>query len=151
MKKKVVSVLAAMTLTVSMLAGCGTAAADTAESGTAAETEATEETDAAETEEADAAAHAYIAENYGKEYVAEKVTEKKGKAKIQDAHEAIRPSDITRTPQSVKESLSRDQFRLYQLIWNRFTASRMKEAVYETISVKIGRAGGLEFRFSLPK
>lgn len=97
-------------------------------------------------EEADAAAHAYIAENYGKEYVAEKVTEKKGKAKIQDAHEAIRPSDITRTPQSVKESLSRDQFRLYQLIWNRFTASRMKEAVYETISVKIGAN---EYRFSV--
>ena len=77
---------------------------------------------------------------------AAQVTEKKGKAKIQDAHEAIRPSDITRTPQSVKESLSRDQFRLYQLIWNRFTASRMKEAVYETISVKIGAN---EYRFSV--
>lgn len=97
-------------------------------------------------EEADAAAHAYIADTYGEEYVAKKVTEKKGNAKIQDAHEAIRPSDITRTPQSVKESLSRDQFRLYQLIWNRFTASRMKEAVYETISVKIGAN---EYRFSV--
>ena len=50
---------------------------------------------------------------------------KKGTKKIQDAHEAIRPSDISRTPVLVKESLSRDQFRLYQLIWKRFTASRM--------------------------
>ena len=97
-------------------------------------------------EEADAAARVFIEETHGAEYVANTVTAKKAGAKIQDAHEAIRPSDIVRTPQSVKESLSRDQFRLYQLIWNRFTASRMKEAVYETISVKIG-AG--EYRFSV--
>lgn len=69
------------------------------------------------------------------------VTEKKKTAKIQDAHEAIRPSDITRTPAVVKESLSRDQFRLYQLIWNRFTASRMSNAKYETTSVRIGANG----------
>ncbi|MDD6170020.1 MAG: type I DNA topoisomerase [Lachnospiraceae bacterium] len=97
-------------------------------------------------EEADAAAHQFITDTYGEAYVAKKVTEKKGNTKIQDAHEAIRPSDITRTPQSVKESLSRDQFRLYQLIWNRFTASRMKEAVYETTSVKIGAD---DYRFSV--
>ena len=58
--------------------------------------------------------------------------------KIQDAHEAIRPTDIARTPAMLKESLSRDQFRLYQLIWKRFTASRMAPARYETTSVKIG-------------
>ena len=56
--------------------------------------------------------------------------------RIQDAHEAIRPTDITRTPILVKESLARDQFRLYQLIWKRFTASRMAHAVYETTSGK---------------
>lgn len=101
-------------------------------------------------EEADAAAREFIGNSYGEEYVAKNVTAKKSSAKIQDAHEAIRPSDITRTPQAVKESLSRDQFRLYQLIWNRFTASRMKEAVYETISVKIG-AGDYRFSVSASK
>lgn len=75
-----------------------------------------------------------------------KKTTKKNGAKIQDAHEAIRPSDINRTPVMVKESLSRDQFRLYQLIWKRFTASRMAQAVYETTNVKIG-AG--EYRFTV--
>ena len=61
--------------------------------------------------------------------------------KIQDAHEAIRPTDISRTPAAIKESLTRDQFRLYQLIWKRFTASRMQPARYETTAVKIGAAG----------
>ncbi len=88
-------------------------------------------------EEADALAREYVAQVYGENYVATKAAEKKGGAKIQDAHEAIRPSDISRTPALVKESLSRDQFRLYQLIWKRFTASRMAQAVYETTSVKI--------------
>lgn len=89
-------------------------------------------------EEADTLARAYIAEHYGEQYVSRHVSEKKSSNKIQDAHEAIRPSDIARTPAAVKESLSRDQFRLYQLIWNRFTASRMSEARYEATSVKIG-------------
>ena len=89
-------------------------------------------------EEADQAARTYVSENYGENYVAEGNNEaKKGTKKIQDAHEAIRPSDISRTPVLVKESLSRDQFRLYQLIWKRFTASRMANAVYETTQVKI--------------
>ena len=57
--------------------------------------------------------------------------------RIQDAHEAIRPTDISRLPAQVKESLSRDQFRLYQLIWKRFAASRMQQAKYETTSVKV--------------
>ena len=89
-------------------------------------------------EEADAAARAYIAETYGKEYVAAASTAKQTEKKIQDAHEAIRPSDITRTPASLKDSLTRDQFRLYQLIWKRFTASRMQPARFETTSIRIG-------------
>ncbi len=88
-------------------------------------------------DEAQAAAHAYIAEKFGAEYAAEHVQDNKTKGKIQDAHEAIRPTDITRMPVLIKESLSRDQFRLYQLIWNRFVASRMNPARYETTSVKI--------------
>lgn len=79
-------------------------------------------------EEADAAARAYITENYGAEYAAAGEANKKTEKKIQDAHEAIRPTDISMTPASLKESLSRDQFRLYQLIWKRFAASRMQPA-----------------------
>ena len=97
-------------------------------------------------DEADAAARTYIQEQYGAEYVAEKVEANNSGKKIQDAHEAIRPTDISRTPQEVKDSLSRDQFRLYQLIWKRFAASRMTPARYETITVKVG-AG--EYRFNV--
>ncbi len=92
-------------------------------------------------EEADSSARQYIEKTYGNAYIAEAVSEKKSSRKIQDAHEAIRPTDITRTPQDLKDSLSKEQFRLYQLIWKRFTASRMAEAVYETTSVKIEAAG----------
>ncbi|MDO5424692.1 MAG: type I DNA topoisomerase [Eubacteriales bacterium] len=88
-------------------------------------------------EEADQAARDYIAAHYGPSFAAEKQPDKKSGKKIQDAHEAIRPSDIARTPAQIKDSLSRDQYRLYQLIWKRFTASRMASAVYETTSVKI--------------
>ena len=88
-------------------------------------------------EEADQAARAYIAQEYGADYVSEKPKVSGNKQKIQDAHEAIRPTNITRTPLSLKESLSRDQYRLYQLIWKRFVASRMSSAKYETTSVKI--------------
>ena len=101
-------------------------------------------------EEADEQAREYITNAYGESYVAARTTEKKGGAKIQDAHEAIRPSDINRTPVLVKESLSRDQFRLYQLIWKRFAASRMSPAVYETTNVKIG-AGKYRFGVSASK
>lgn len=101
-------------------------------------------------EEADQAAREYIASSYGEAYTAVHTDKKQNAVKIQDAHEAIRPSDITRTPVMVKESLSRDQFRLYQLIWRRFTASRMKEAVYETTSVTIG-AGEYRFHVSASK
>ncbi len=102
-------------------------------------------------EDADIEARNYIAENYGENYVSSGEAKKKENGnKIQDAHEAIRPSDITRTPAMVKESLSRDQFRLYQLIWRRFAASRMASAIYETTSVKIG-AGSYRFTVSASK
>ena len=92
-------------------------------------------------DEADHAARSYISEHYGADFVAESSVSQKTDKKIQDAHEAIRPTDITRTPFSVKDSLSRDLFRLYQLIWKSFTASRMAPAKYETTSVSIGAAG----------
>ena len=95
-------------------------------------------------EEADKTARAFIEEQYGSQYVSQRESEKKASGKIQDAHEAIRPTNIALTPTQVKESLSRDQFRLYQLIWKRFAASRMAAAVHETTSVKIG-AGGVQF------
>ncbi|HJC67643.1 MAG: type I DNA topoisomerase [Lachnospiraceae bacterium] len=88
-------------------------------------------------EEADQAARAFVEQNYGKDYVIHQEQTSKNSGKIQDAHEAIRPTDITLTPTIVKESLQRDLFRLYQLIWRRFTASRMASAVYETTSVRI--------------
>ncbi len=92
-------------------------------------------------EEAEHQAALYIEETYGKEYTGAKSEVKKGTQKIQDAHEAIRPTDVSRTPAELKESLSREQFRLYQLIWKRFVASRMTSARYETTSVKIDAAG----------
>ncbi|GFI02014.1 DNA topoisomerase 1 [Lachnospiraceae bacterium] len=96
--------------------------------------------------EAETLAEEYIVKNYGKEYALAGGVESKNDKKIQDAHEAIRPTDIGRTPAEMKDSLSRDQFRLYQLIWKRFTASRMQPARYETTSVKID-AG--EHRFTV--
>ena len=101
-------------------------------------------------EEADTNAREYIEQNYGSEYVI--CTDKKAgeSKKIQDAHEAIRPTDITRTPASVKESLTREQLRLYQLIWKRFVASRMAPAKFESTSVKIA-AGDHRFAVSATK
>ena len=101
-------------------------------------------------EEAEAAASEYISANYGADYVGCSVDTKKNTAKIQDAHEAIRPTDLNRSPAIVKDSLSRDLFRLYQLIWNRFAASCMTPAVYETTSVTIG-AGKYRFHVSASK
>lgn len=88
-------------------------------------------------EEAKQSAAEYIKENYGEDYLNQEEKAKKNSKKIQDAHEAIRPSYVDLTPAQVKESLSRDQFRLYQLIWKRFLASQMSAAKYETKSVKI--------------
>lgn len=81
----------------------------------------------------------YIESAYGKEYLGEglSVDKKKASERIQDAHEAIRPTDITRTPTHVKDSLTREQFRLYQLIWKRFVSSLMSGAKYETTSISI--------------
>lgn len=101
-------------------------------------------------EEADSAARTYIASEFGEEYLATAEKKDDSKKKIQDAHEAIRPTDISRTPLSLKESLSRDQYRLYQLIWKRFAASRMQQAKYETISVKI-QGGEYYFTVSASK
>lgn len=96
-------------------------------------------------EEADAAALAFVEASYGAQYLSAGEGTKKSGGKIQDAHEAIRPTDINRVPSDIKESLTRDQFRLYQLIWKRFTASRMANAVYETTTVGIG-AGDYRFK-----
>lgn len=90
-------------------------------------------------EEADASARKYIGDNYGEKYIETQAgngRQDKGGKKIQDAHEAIRPTDITLSPVKIKDELSRDQYRLYQLIYNRFLASRMANAVYETRTVK---------------
>lgn len=98
-------------------------------------------------DEAKSAAVDFISQNYGKDYLQEGAAKAKANGtKVQDAHEAIRPSDITRLPSEIKDSLSRDQFRLYQLIWKRFVASQMSSAVYETVNVKI--AAG-DYRFTV--
>ena len=98
-------------------------------------------------DEAKSAAVDFISQNYGEEYLQEGAAKAKANGtKVQDAHEAIRPSDITRLPSEIKDSLSRDQFRLYQLIWKRFVASQMSSAVYETVNVKI--AAG-DYRFTV--
>lgn len=102
-------------------------------------------------EEADASVREYIASNYGKEFVAAGEAKAGADKKIiQDAHEAIRPTDVSRTPAAMKDSLTRDQFRLYQLIWKRFVASRMQPARYETTSVKIA-AGTYRFTVAASK
>ena len=97
-------------------------------------------------EEADHACREYIRKEYGEQFVGTGVERKAASNKIQDAHEAIRPTDSSLSPADLKEELPRDLYRLYNLIWTRFLASRMSEAVYETISIKIG-AG--DYRFSV--
>ncbi|MCI6756381.1 MAG: type I DNA topoisomerase [Lachnospiraceae bacterium] len=94
-------------------------------------------------EEAAAAAREYLGKKYGEEFAGTVPAEKKqtGAVHIQDAHEAIRPTDITLTPEMVKAQLPRDQYRLYQLVWRRFAASRMAPAKYETTQVRITGTG----------
>lgn len=97
--------------------------------------------------EADQKARKFVQEHYGEAFVAkagQQVISKTKEGKIQDAHEAIRPTDVLLTPTIIKESLSRDQFRLYHLIWKRFVASRMQEAVYATKTIKL-QAGNYIF------
>ena len=88
-------------------------------------------------DEAKTMAASFIREQYGEQYLAQAGDQKKSDKKIQDAHEAIRPTYVDLTPTVVKDSLSRDQFRLYQLVWKRFMASQMAPARFETTSIKI--------------
>ncbi|MCR5106687.1 MAG: type I DNA topoisomerase [Lachnospiraceae bacterium] len=92
----------------------------------------------------------FIKENYGERYLGEGQTKSKNGKKVQDAHEAIRPTDPGRTPVKIKDSLSREQLRLYTLIWKRFIASQMTPAVYDTTNVKIS-AGRHKFSISASK
>ncbi len=101
-------------------------------------------------EEAMAAASDYIENQYGKEYIGSKKQGNQEGKKIQDAHEAIRPTDVTLSPVRLKEELTRDQFRLYQLIYNRFLASQMAAAQYECETIKL-EADGYEFGASSTK
>ena len=101
-------------------------------------------------EEAVAAADKYITDNFGEIYIGDSNGRAKTAKKIQDAHEAIRPTDVTLSPVMVKEQLSRDQFRLYQLIYNRFLASQMAGAVYSVKSVKVS-CGDATFQTSASK
>ena len=105
-------------------------------------------------DEAYEAAVDFIKDTYGEKFVNPERIIYKSKGKTQDAHEAIRPTDVKRTPESIKESLTKDQFRLYKLVWERFVASQMSPALYDTLSVKIKvgeysfRASGSRLRFS---
>ncbi|MBQ3145085.1 MAG: type I DNA topoisomerase [Clostridia bacterium] len=102
-------------------------------------------------EEARAAAKVYIESTYGEEYYENRYY--KTKADSQDAHEAIRPTYVDLTPDSIKESLTNDQYKLYKLIYNRFIASQMSAAIFDTLAVKINaneynfRANGQTIRF----
>ena len=97
-------------------------------------------------DEAMSALREYIPERFGSEFLPEKPNEYRGRANAQDAHEAIRPTDVRRTPEQIKASLNRDQFNLYRLIYNRFVASQMMPAVYETMTAEISGDGvGLRF------
>lgn len=89
----------------------------------------------------------FLENNYGAEFTASPRWVYKSRARSQDAHEAIRPTSCTRTPDSIKASLTNDQYKLYRLIWERFVASQMSSAVYSTLSVKI-KAGSYSFRTS---
>lgn len=88
-------------------------------------------------DEAEDSLRNYIEKNYGEKYLTENKRAGSTGGNIQDAHEAIRPTDVNREPVKVKESLSRDQFRLYQLIWKRFAACRMSDAVYSTVHAQL--------------
>ena len=97
-------------------------------------------------DEAMAALRSYIPERFGPDYLPDKPNEYKGRKNAQDAHEAIRPTDVRRTPESIKNSLTKEQFNLYRLIYNRFLASQMNPALYETMTADIAGDGvGLRF------
>lgn len=98
-------------------------------------------------EEAQKAASEFINSKFGSEYVPASPKVYKSKGNAQEAHEAIRPTSVTRTPESIKESVTNDQFKLYRLIWDRFLASQMSDAVYDTSSADI-TAGDYLFKAS---
>jgi DNA topoisomerase-1 len=89
----------------------------------------------------------YIEQTFGKEYLPEKPKAFRKKKDSQDAHEAIRPSDVVRTPDSIKKHLTKDQFALYELIWRRFIASQMLSALYDTTDVTV-KSGDYQFKAS---
>ena len=92
-------------------------------------------------EEALSAARTFIQSRYGKQYYPEKTRRFKSKGGAQDAHEAIRPSDVNLTPEDLKKSLTADQYRLYKLIWSRFLACQMAGAVYDSVTIEVESAG----------
>ncbi|MCR5773816.1 MAG: type I DNA topoisomerase [Lachnospiraceae bacterium] len=102
-------------------------------------------------DEAKKDAASFIDENYGKEYLGHDTGSSKERPNIQDAHEAIRPTDVRQTPSAIKDRLGRDQLRLYQLIWKRFVASQMSSAVYDTENVRISASDRYVFTASASK
>ena len=98
-------------------------------------------------EEALEAAKTFIQARYGKRYYPEKTRRFKSKGNAQDAHEAIRPSDVNLTPEDLKKSLTADQYRLYKLIWSRFLACQMAGAVYDSVTIE-AESAGYRFRAS---
>ncbi len=95
--------------------------------------------------EADAAARAFLKDKYGEEFVGKGAAAAKKDERIQDAHEAIRPTSIERTPEKIRDQMGRDELRLYQLIWNRFAASRMADYQYDAVTLTAA-AGEAVFR-----
>ncbi len=98
-------------------------------------------------EEALSAARQFITSRYGKQYYPEKTRRYKSNGSAQDAHEAIRPSDVTLEPEAIRKSLTPEQYRLYKLIWSRFLACQMAAAVYDSVSIEVESAG-YQFRAS---
>jgi len=96
-------------------------------------------------EEAKKDAAGYILNKYGKNYLAGEIKQNKSGKKVQDAHEAIRPTSVFREPESIKDSLDREQYKLYKLIWERYVASQMQAAVFDTVTADI-EANGYIFK-----
>ena len=106
-------------------------------------------------EEAREKAKDYIVDSIGQNYYKDHTKDSKGKKekKVQDAHEAIRPTSVERTPDSIKDSLSKDQYKLYNLIWRRFVASQMEDSIFDVLNVEcnienlVFKANGSKLKF----
>ncbi|MDD4568533.1 MAG: type I DNA topoisomerase [Tepidanaerobacteraceae bacterium] len=98
-------------------------------------------------EQAQKEAEDYIKSSYGKEYLSSGSILRKNKKNVQDAHEGIRPTSVSRTPENIKDSITQDQYKLYKLIWKRFVSSQMAPAIYNTVSIDI-KAGKYIFRIT---